>query len=285
MSRKSAFLTHARLVSTPSKSPKVRTPQYFDSLDLDGVLESLCGLSGTGICLGTHNSTSPVSPALLVLVCVSLLDGGDELGKLRLVLGADLGESEDSSGLLVDDCAETSLTLDNGVWDTHLAAESWQENDQLDWVNIVGDEDEGCLLVLNKTNNVVETVLDDVWLLGDVLTLLALSDAGGLLGETLLLLGLGLWSVFSEEFEDLGGLIAVEDVLELSNRWWDLQSHVEDLALALEADILGPLHHAGNCRLSVAVYKVSKFVVVRLRDGWMSWPMPKLRVRFSMRGF
>jgi hypothetical protein len=232
-SRRNSFLTHARLVSTPSKFPKVRTPQHADNLDLDGVLESLGCLASTGIGLGTHNSTSPVSPALLVLVCVTLLDGGDEFGKLGLVLGADLGESEDGSGLLVDDCPKTSLALDDGVWDTHLAAESWQENDQLDWVNIVGDEDEGCLLVLDETDNVVQTVLDDVWLLGDILTLFALSDAGSLLSETLLLLCLCLWSVFSEELEDLSGLIAVEDVLELGNRWWDLQSHIEDFALTL----------------------------------------------------
>lgn len=36
---------------------------------------------------------------LLVLVHVALLDGLDELGKLRLVLGADLGDGGDSGGL------------------------------------------------------------------------------------------------------------------------------------------------------------------------------------------
>lgn len=30
---------------------------------------------------------------------VAVLDGGDELGELVLVLGADLGDGEDSSGL------------------------------------------------------------------------------------------------------------------------------------------------------------------------------------------
>lgn len=36
---------------------------------------------------------------LLGLLEVTLLDGGDELGELRAVLGADLGESKDSGGL------------------------------------------------------------------------------------------------------------------------------------------------------------------------------------------
>jgi hypothetical protein len=34
-----------------------------------------------------------------VLVEVTLLDSGDELGELGLVLGADLSDSEDGSGL------------------------------------------------------------------------------------------------------------------------------------------------------------------------------------------
>lgn len=92
----------------------------------------------------------------------------------------------------------------------------------------------------------VETVLDCVWLLADVLLLLALLDGGGLLQQTLLLLGLALRTVLVQKLEGLGGSVAVEDVLELGDSRWDLQSEVEDLLLALEADILGPLHHAGE---------------------------------------
>lgn len=144
----------------------------------------------------------------------------------------------------MDDSSETRLALHNGVWDTHLAAESWKEDDKLDWVNIVGNEDELGLLGLNEGNDVVETVLDGVWLLGDILLLLAISDSAGLLVKTLLLLNLGLRAVLVEELEGLGGGVAVEGLRELGDRWWDLQAHVEDLALALKADILGPLHHA-----------------------------------------
>jgi hypothetical protein len=107
---------------------------------------------------------------------------------------------------------------------------------------------------------VVETVLDGVWLLAHILTLLALGDGGGLLGLALLLLGLGLWAVLAEKLEGLSGLVAVEasmmlersyfesslpsgniHILELSERRWDLQTELEDLLLALKANILGPL--------------------------------------------
>jgi hypothetical protein len=155
--------------------------------------------------------------------------------------------------LLVDDGAEAGLALDDGVRDAHLAAESGQEDDELDGVDIVGDEDERGLLVLNQADNVVETVLDNVGLLADVLLLLALLDGGGLLEETLLLLDLGLRAVLVEELESLGGRVLVEDLLELGNRRRHLQAHVEDLLLALKADILRPLDHARQVALGLDV--------------------------------
>ena len=146
----------------------------------------------------------------------------------------------------MDDSSEAGLALDNGIGDTHLAAESRQEDDQLNRVNIVGDEDKRSLLVLDQANNVVETILDSIRLLADILLLLALLNGGSLLKETLLLLGLGLRTVLVQELESLGGGVAVENVLELGDRRRHLEAHVDDLALALKADILGPLHHTGE---------------------------------------
>lgn len=144
----------------------------------------------------------------------------------------------------MDDGAESSLALDNGIGNAHLAAERRQEDNELDGVDIVGDQDERGLLVLNQADYVVQTVLDSVGLLADVLLLLALLDGGSLLEETLLLLGLGLRAVLVEELEGLGSGVLVQDVGELGNRRRHLEAHVEDLLLALEADILRPLHHA-----------------------------------------
>lgn len=153
----------------------------------------------------------------------------------------------------MDDCSQTSLALDNSEGNTHLAAESRQEDDELNGVDIVGDQDQGGLLVLNQANDVVQTVLDGVGLLGDVLLLLALLDGGGLLQQTLLLLDLGLRAVLVEELESLGGGVLVENVLELGDRRGNLQPHVEDLLLALKTDILGPLHHTRKVALRLDV--------------------------------
>ena len=98
--------------------------------------------------------------------------------------------------LLVDDCAETSLALDDGVRDTHLLAERRQEDDELDGVDIVGDNNEVGLLRLDESNTVVETVLDEEGLLRVLsLSLLLLSSGLGDSIKTSLLLLLGLRAV------------------------------------------------------------------------------------------
>lgn len=65
----------------------------------------------------------------------------------------------------MDDRAETGLALDDNVGDTHLAAESGEEDDELDGVNVVRDDDEGSLLGLDEGNAVVEAVLGEEGLL------------------------------------------------------------------------------------------------------------------------
>lgn len=167
----------------------------------------------------------------------------------------------------MDDCSETSLALDDGVRNTHLAAESGEEDNQLNGVDVVSNKDERGLLVLNETNNVVETILDGVGLLGDILLLLALSNGGGLLEETLLLLSLGLRAVLVEELEGLGSSVAVEGVGELGNRRRDLETHVQDLLLALKTDVFGPLDEAGKVALGLDILTDTEVAAARLEEG------------------
>lgn len=173
----------------------------------------------------------------------------------------------------MDNGTETGLALDDGVGDTHLAAESGEEDNQLNGVNVVSNQDEGSLLVLNEADDVVETVLDVVGLLGDVLLLLALGDGGGLLDETLLLLGLGLRAVLGEELEGLGSGVAVQGVLELSDRRGNLQAHVQNLLLALQADIFGPLDEAGQVALGLDVLADTEVAGTLLDERvlWGTW--------------
>lgn len=142
------------------------------------------------------------------------------------------------------DCAETRLAFDNGVRHTHLAAQRGQVDDKLNGVDIVRDKNERGLLGLDKRDDVVETIFDGVRLLANILLFLALRDSGRLLMQTLLLLSRGLWAVLVHKFEQLGSGVAVERMAKLGERRWYFEAHVQDLALALQADVLGPSHHA-----------------------------------------
>ena len=74
-------------------------PCPIHCLDLDGKLESPLLLRDAVHGLLAHDTATPLLAGLLVLLNVTLLDGGDELGELGLVLRSDLGDSKDSSGL------------------------------------------------------------------------------------------------------------------------------------------------------------------------------------------
>ena len=195
------------------------------------------------------------------------LDGGDKLGELLLLLGLDVGDGKDRSGLLVDELAETCLPLDDAEGDALLAAEGGEPHNELDGVDVVGDHNKLGLALGDEVGDVVETVLDaGLALLGEGLegllhgkTLLGvglvtahgLLDGSGTLETTLLGGGLllGLHPVEELEESDDGGL--VESVVEHVDGGRDLQTVQKDLLLTLESDVLGPLDEVSE----IPIYK------------------------------
>ena len=69
---------------------------------------------------------------LLELVVEVSLDGLAEGSKLLLVFRLNIGQSNSSGSLLVNEGTKTSLTLDDGIGDSHLTAESRKPDDQLE---------------------------------------------------------------------------------------------------------------------------------------------------------
>jgi hypothetical protein len=106
----------------------------------------------------------------------------------------------------VDELTKASLALDEGIGNTLLTAEGGEESEELNWVDVVRHDDELGLALLDELSNVVETELDN-----DGLSTL-LRSSTSLLGlsfslEADLLLLLGLWLVFCEQFKELGSYI------------------------------------------------------------------------------
>lgn len=169
---------------------------------------SLCALAHHLSGLVSTETTTPVTTLLLILVSEIGLSGADKGCKLALILAVDILESEDSGGLLVDHGAETGFALNDHIGDTHLAAKSGKEDDQLNGVDVVGNDDERRLLCFDEGDTMVQTVLDEKGLL--VLDrLLFLSGSFGQSLKTLLLLDLALWAVLVEELEKLCSSVLV----------------------------------------------------------------------------
>ena len=89
----------------------------------------------------------------------------DEGGEFTLILALDILNSQDGGGLLVNDRTKTSLALHDDIGNTHLAAQGRKEDDELDGVDIMGDDDKRGLLRLDEGDAVVQTVLDEQGLL------------------------------------------------------------------------------------------------------------------------
>jgi len=219
--------------------------------------------------LDSKFSSTPLATDLLIFIGVVNIDGLSEGLKGRLVLFRYTNNSNSGGSLLSDQSAKARLALDNAVWDLHLSAESRQPNDQLNWINVVSDDDKLSLLLLDQSGNVVDTVLEDVWLLGcidltfgfllllgllgslsssssgcvllgSLLLGLALHFLGGLVNKTDFLGCLALRDVFGKQLEELSGSVLVEGSRKLVDRGRDLQSGVKNASLSLELDVFRP---------------------------------------------
>ena len=163
-------------------------------LDLD---DALAG-SHHVLVLDAHDTTAPNSVELGVIVVLSL-ESVSELLEVDEVLATDVGESDNRGGFHVDELAKVGLAADEAEGDTLLPAESGKMDDNLNRVDVVGNDDKLGLVLLNESGDVVQAELEVHWLLGlgGVLLSLTLKTKG------LLLVGLG--HVLSEQFKELGG--------------------------------------------------------------------------------
>jgi hypothetical protein len=193
--------------------------------------------------LNTHNTTTLKSLKVDVIVELGLevLLEVVEIGK---ILVSNFGKGDAGSGLGTAELSESSLGLDEAEWDFLLSAESWEEDHDFSWINIMGHDDELGLTFFNEGGDVVETELESFWLWTRLLLFLLSS-----LLESFLLLLLGLWGVLGEELEELGGLVLINGLLELEKSRWRLQSHEENSLLSLDSNIFRPSDESGKVLL------------------------------------
>jgi len=147
---------------------------------------------------------------------------------------------------------EVSFSTDEAEGDTLLSAESRKEDDHLDWVDVMGDNDELSLVLFDEGGNVVKTILEMDWLGG----LAGLSF--GFFLQAFLLVLLGLWAVFAEQFKELACLVLINGVTELSDGGRHLQSLHQNSLLPLDSDVSWPFDETGEVSLWLNVTSESE---------------------------
>jgi len=109
--------------------------------------------------LDTHDVTTPMFAEVRVLVEVSS-EGLAEVLQVSEVLSVDSSESDAGSVLLVNELAKVGFAADEAERNVLFSAERWEMDNELNWVNIVGDNDELGLAFFNEGGHVIETELD-----------------------------------------------------------------------------------------------------------------------------
>ena len=115
------------------------------------------------LALGSSLESSHQLAQLLVVVEVGP-EGRGKVVDLSLVLLPHVSQRQHCCVLLVDQLAEGGFSLDEAVGDVELSAEVGQPDDQLNGVDVVGNDDQLGLLLLDELGDVVESELEMVGL-------------------------------------------------------------------------------------------------------------------------
>jgi hypothetical protein len=108
--------------------------------------------------LDTHNTTTPGSSQGFVVVELSSEVLGEEF-KILVVFLSHVSNGDASGSLLVDELTESFFSSNESVGNTLLSAESRQEDDHFNGVNIMSDDDELGLSLFDEFSDVVKTEL------------------------------------------------------------------------------------------------------------------------------
>ena len=117
-----------------------------------------------------HDLTTPVATDLIGTLVVVRVNRLDQFAKSGTVLGVDIGQGNARAVLEADETTKSALALDDAVGDAHATAQGWQEQDDLNWVDIMGDDDQLGLLLLDLDGHVVDADRHEVWLGGGLIS-------------------------------------------------------------------------------------------------------------------
>jgi len=211
--------------------------------------------------LDTHDTTTPLSGKVGIIVVLNLEHSAEVL-EIDVVFTADFGEGKSSGSLEVDKLTEIGLSANEAEGNTLLSAESGQVNDELNWVDVVSDDDHLGFVLFDEGGDVVETKLD----VHGLVSLLFVSSFGlSLQSEGLFLVSLRL--ILSKQFKKLGSLVLLESIGELVDGGGHLQSLHQDSLLSLDSNVARPFDETGEVTFGLDISTKSEILSRFLEEG------------------
>ena len=139
-------------------------PLRSEHISFLGELDVSCFLSlgHHVLVLNSHNTSSPGSSE-----CDVVVEGGSEvaleIGEVCEVFLSNIGESNTGGCPGAAELSKSCFTFDETEWNVVLSAESWQENHDLEWVNVVSHNNKLGFAFFDEGSNVVETKFEMEW--------------------------------------------------------------------------------------------------------------------------
>jgi hypothetical protein len=150
--------------------------------------------------LNSHDSSSPVLSEVVVVVVLGeevLLEGLEVL----MVFLSHVGQSNGGGCLLVNQLSESGLVLDNAERNVLLSAESGQEHNKFNGIDITGNDNKLGFSAFNELSDVVESVLESNGL-SILLGILSVSLLGSFSLKSVRFFLSGFRRVLGEELKD-----------------------------------------------------------------------------------
>ena len=103
---------------------------------------SLDTLKSVDACLRfvAQHTTTPVTTDFVVAIVEVRLDRFDDFAQAGFIVRVHVGQRQRRARLQVHETTQTSLALDDAVWNTHLTAQRGQVENEFNGLDIVSDD-------------------------------------------------------------------------------------------------------------------------------------------------
>ena len=88
----------------------------------------------------TQHTTTPVTTDFIVTIVEVRLDRFDDFAQAGFIVRVHVGQRQRRARFQVHETTETSFALDDAVWNAHLTAQCGQVENELNGLDIVGDD-------------------------------------------------------------------------------------------------------------------------------------------------